>query len=176
MKKIFALLLSVLMLLGLSLAAAEEVEVEQATADFDITMVVPEGYNMTEERLNGNLYISVVPRDEAAASYFISIGYSEEYDGRSISELSEDELEHIASQITTGFQNPERVLNETSGGTLVYTFDETEGESDWGIAVTVYRGYFITVQIERPEYEELSADDLRLAIDLLSGMEFVDNE
>lgn len=176
MKRILALLLSVAMVLCLSFAAAEEVEVAQATADFDITMVVPENYNMTEERLNGNLYINLAPKDETAASYFISIGYSEEYDGRSISELSDDELEYISWLITQEFQNPEATLNVTSGGTLVCTYDETEGESDWAMAVTVYKGYFITVQIERPEYAELSTEDLQLAIDVLGGMEFVDNE
>lgn len=138
-------------------------------------MVVPVGYGMKEERLNGNLYISVTPKEEAeAASYYVSIGFSEEYDGRSIAELSDEELENISAQILPAFMNPECVLNETSEGTRVFTFDEKEGESDWAIAVTVYKGYFITVQIERPEYEKLSALDLERAIDLLSDMHFVD--
>ena len=41
MKKSFALLAAVIMLLGIACATAETVEVQQATVDFDVTMSFP---------------------------------------------------------------------------------------------------------------------------------------
>lgn len=174
MKKIAAVLLAAVLSLSLAAACAQQVSITQATADFDVTMTLPAGYTMTEDRQNGNLYVNVVCADETAAGYYLSIGYSEEYDGRSMGELTDEELEAISAAITPAFQAPECLVNETEGGTRVLTFAETEGESFWAQAVTVYKGYFITVQIEKPHYAALSDEDIDRAVALLSGMSFVE--
>lgn len=175
MKKFIALLLAAMLLMGVTCAVAEKVEVAQATADFDVTMVIPEGYAMTEDRNNGNLYINVMPEDEAAAGYYISIGYSEEYDGDTLSELSDEEAEQISEILKESFANPSFEQTLTAEGTMVYVFRETEGESDWALAVTVYKGYFIAVQIEKADYSQLCDEDVQRAIDLLSDMHFVED-
>ena len=81
MKKSFALLAAVIMLLGIACATAETVEVQQATVDFDVTMVIPEGFTMMEQRVNDTLCIDVLADDpEANPTYFMTIAFSEEYE------------------------------------------------------------------------------------------------
>ncbi|MCI5957242.1 MAG: hypothetical protein MRZ54_09680 [Clostridiales bacterium] len=176
MKKILALLLAAVMLTGVSLAMAENVTVSQAVPDFDVTMVIPQGYRMTENRHSNSIGIDVEPEDEAAARYYISIGYSEAYDGRTISDMDDGEVEQILDFISEGFYSPAISSYITAGGTLVYVLDENEAESDWAMAITIYRGYFITVQIEKEDYSELDEEDMQRAITLLSDMHFVESK
>ena len=176
MKKLFALLITVLLLAGASFAMAENVTVDQAVVDYDVTMVIPQGYAMTENRRSGGISIDVMPEDKANAQYFITIGYSEAYDGRTISEMSDDEVEQILDFISEGFYSPVISSYTTSEGTLVYVLDETEAESDWSMAVTIYRGYFVTVQIEKEDYAELTQEDVQRAITLLGDTHFVESK
>lgn len=173
MKKLFALLLAAMMLLSAG-ALAEQVTVNNATAVFDVSMKLMDGYTMTENRVNGNLYINITPENGTDAHYYLSIGFSEEFDGRTMSDLTDEEIAVIRSGVAEAFAAPEMKEYDTTGGTHVLLFDETQGESDFGIAVTVYKGYFITVQAERPEYAQLTEEDLQRAVDLLSGMEFIE--
>lgn len=173
MKKVLALLLAAMMLVGAG-ALAEQVTVKDATAAFDVSMKLPDGYTMMENRVNGNLYITVRPEEKTEAHYYLSIGFSEEFDGRTLGDLADDEIALIRDGVAEAFAAPEMKEYDTTGGTHVLLFDETAGESDFGIAVTVYKGYFITVQAERPEYAELTEEDLQRAVDLLSGMTFIE--
>ncbi len=176
MKKSFALLAAVIMLLGIACATAETVEVQQATVDFDVTMVIPEGFTMMEQRVNDTLCIDVLADDpEANPTYFMTIAFSEEYEGRTISEMSDEEQNALVEKIST--DNFEKAILSsyiTTGGTLVYVLDEDDSESDYALAFTVYKGYFIQMFVERFNFDTLSGQDIQRAIDLLSGMEFVD--
>lgn len=176
MKKLFALLITALLLAGASFAMAENVTVNQAVVDYDVTMSIPQGYAMTENRRGSGISIDVMPEDKTNAQYFITIGYSEAYDGRTISEMGDDEVEQILDFISEGFYSPVISSYTTSEGTLVYVLDETEAESDWAMAVTIYRGYFVTVQIEKEDYAELTQEDVQRAITLLGDTHFVESK
>ncbi|MEG0902296.1 MAG: hypothetical protein RSG96_09255, partial [Clostridia bacterium] len=105
MKKILALVLSTMLLLSASFAMAQSVDVEQATDTFNVTMVIPEGYTMQEERQSDTLCINVIPEDKAAPEYRITIAYGEEYDGRTLSELTEEEQNALIGSVDDDFQN-----------------------------------------------------------------------
>lgn len=174
MKKCFALLLALTLVMGASLASATELEVSQATTEFDVTLEIPEGYEAVQDRENGNLYIDILPSDKAQPEYWLSIGYSEEYDGVTFNDLSEEDVDSIVAEISTAFAAPVWSEATTKEGTQVCVMDETEGESDWALIFTIYKGYFITVQIEKDDYSMLSEADIQRAVDLLGDMHFVD--
>ncbi|MEG0742705.1 MAG: hypothetical protein RSC91_06290 [Clostridia bacterium] len=174
MKKILALVLSTMLLLSASFAMAQSVDVEQATDTFNVTMVIPEGYTMQEERQSDTLCINVIPEDKAAPEYRITIAYGEEYDGRTLSELTEEEQNALIGSVDDDFQNRKLSSYTTGGGTLVYVMDENDSESDYATAFTLYKGYFIQMYVATPTFATLSEANIQMAIDLLTGMQFVD--
>lgn len=178
MKKLLALLMAAVMLMGVSYVMAETVQVEQSTAAFDVTMVIPEGFSMVEQRVNDTLCIDVLADDPAVnPNYSMTIAYSEEYEGHTISELTEEEQESLLEKLTEeNFWDATVSGHTTTGGTLVFVLDENEAEvgTDYALAFTVYKGYFIQMFVEHDDYSKLSEEDIQRAIDLLSDMEFVD--
>ncbi len=174
MKKGFALFLAAAMLLSACCAVAETVQVYRATDDFDVTMVIPEGYGMKEERVNSTLMIDVTSEDETLPMYLLTIAFSEEYEGRTLSELTEDEQDELINMMDDEYHHPVVSSQTTKEGTMVFVLDENDSESDYATAFTVYKGYFIQVYIAKPSFDTLSEADVEMAINLLGDMHFVE--
>src|SRR5574344_704562 len=95
MKKLICLLLVLTMTFGLTAAMATEgeteVAVQQFQGNFDVTCVVPDGYAMQEIRYEDTVYVSFLPDDESKTNYVVSLAYSEEYDGVTLNDMSDED-------------------------------------------------------------------------------------
>lgn len=180
MKKIIALLLAMAMLSSMTFAMAEEkVEVAQATPEFDVTAVVPEGYRMQEERIDGNVYLTFIPEDDAAAVYQVSIAHSEEYDGRTLNDFTDDEKKALLESMDDDFMSPDTTAVTTESGTEVYLINESAANTDdddlaFANGFTIYKGYFFQIVVVRDGFDILSQADLDLGIKILSDIWFVE--
>lgn len=173
MKKILAALLCALLLTGVALA--EETASVTAAEGFDISVVVPEGYTFSENYFHDKLYAELDPTDAARATMTFSVGYSAEYDGVTLNELSEEEVNALIAVCVEDFAYPTWAVSETEKGTKIIVIDENSDVDEYAEIFTIYKGYFVQVLIEPGETQDgqLTDDDLALAVKFLSDMEFV---
>lgn len=180
MKKIISLLLAVTMLLGMSFAMAEEkVEIEQATPDFSVTAVVPEGYQMQEDHQDGTVLLDFTCDKEGTANYIISIAYSEEYDGRTLNDFTDEERKTLLANMDDDFMAADIKSYKTESGTELYLINETAATSDdentsFAVGFTIYKGYFFQIFAVRDDFDVLTQADLDLAVKILSDIWFVE--
>ncbi|MDD3336033.1 MAG: hypothetical protein PHI98_11025 [Eubacteriales bacterium] len=179
MKKIFALLLALAMMLGMTTAMAtestDEVALQQLQADFDVTCVVPDGYTMQEHRFDDTIYVYFAPDEEDKTEFVASIAYSEAYDGITLNDMSEEDKKQLLDTMDDDFNVPEIHDLTTENGTQVYIVNETGAENDdadcsFASGFTIYKGYFIQIFVTRGDYDKLTQDDIDLAMKILSDM------
>lgn len=183
MKKIIALLMAMMMLCSFTCAIAEKEDqtlVENATPEFDVTTVVPEGYELEQVRYEGTVFLSYTNDAPGTANYVISIAHSEEYDGISLNDMSDEDKQALAAVMTEDFAAPEVYDMVTESGTQVYLINETiaEGDDDadvsFAIGFTIYKGYFFTLSAYTEEFDVLTREQLELAVKILSDIWFVE--
>lgn len=182
MKKIFALLMAMLMLAGFTCAVAEEeaTTIQNATPEFDVTTVVPEGYQLEETRYESTVYLLFTTQTEGKPDYIVSIAHSEEYDGLTLNELSDEEKEALLVQMSEDFAAPEVHDLVTESGTQVYLINETVAEGDddadasYATGFTIYKGYFFQIAAIKDDFDVLSQEEIDLAMKILSDIWFVE--
>lgn len=180
MKKLVALLLALFML-G-SVAFAEENAEEPATTleakdimNFDIAMdAIPEGYTMEKKEIEGDLLAIFTPEDETKVSVYISIAYSEIYDGYTLNaaDMDEEAMANLEDVMGEDYNMPSFTLAQTEHGTELIVIDETEADSDYGEILTVYQGYIISASLLKQD--SLTREDYELAVKILSDLWIVD--
>ena len=106
----------------------------------------------------------------------LSLGYSEEYADRSINDLSDEELDSLIAVSVSDFANPTYTLSETAEGTKLIIIDENSGHDEYAEIFTVYQGYFIGLLLEPAGDVQVSQEELDLAVQFLSDMQFVHTE
>lgn len=178
MKKLLIMLLAALMILS-SAAIAEQtptVVFQDEDVSFDVTMIIPDGYTPEQSQEGRYLHIHLLPDDTAKAEYSVSVAYSELSDGQTINDMSLDDVRTILSFVELDYAAPQVTETFTKEGTRIYLVDETGGDSDYMTAVTLYKGYFVTVEIHMPDFSQLTEADADLAIELLGDMQLVEKE
>ena len=180
MKKNFAFLLAFLMIFSavsaMAQTADEKIELPQATPDFDITVTLPEGYQMQEDYQNDAIYLLITPESEKGTSFDISLSHSEAYEGQTLNEMSESDKKELLDWMDEDFAQPEVHSLVTESGTEVYLFNESapDADSSYAEGFTVYKGYFVTIYVVRDDEEHLQQADLDLAMKILSDLWFVE--
>ncbi len=171
MKKLFTLLLAAMLLCGAMAAAEQTVVFRDEHVNFDVTMVIPEGYTSEQAQSGRHVHIHLVPQDAAKAEFGVSVAYSELTDERTINEMSREEIDTILAMASLDFVAPAITETQTSAGTKIYLLDETDSGSDYMTAVTLYKGYFVTVDINKADFSALSEADAAMALEVLGGMQ-----
>lgn len=172
MKRVCLVLLAVMTLMA-SFAAAEEAVTVKAAETFDITLELPELYELNEERINGILYATIASTQKETV-YILTVAPSEEYAQRSISDMSKEEVEDLILAASEYFDTPVLDMTETASATeLIVVKEGNAASGSCAYVMTVYHGYFIQLYVENQSMAELSDEQLQVAVDLLSGMEIV---
>lgn len=180
MKKMLALLVAAMMLFGattaMAEALAEEVQIQGATIDFDVTVVVPDGYTMEQTRTNDTVLLILQPESDGGTYYVLTVAYSDEYDGRTLNELSDDEKKLLLDVMDEDFAQAEVHDLTTDHGTEVYLLTEAspEAEAFFGAGFSIYKGYFVQIYTVRSDEQALTQDDIDLAMKILSEVWFVE--
>ena len=104
-----------------------------------------------------------------------SIAPSELYVGRSMADLSEEELDELRSIAGEQYENP-TFATETSPEGNLYLFVSSNDESDIDSLFTIYEGYFVELIQYHDDYSEQTDADDDFARSLLYGIEFSTDE
>lgn len=175
MKKLFALMLSLMLMLSLCGALAEETQVT-VNDELTISFPVPEGYTFNEVWYGGILYATFVPEDDVHPTMTLSLGATEEYSQSSINDLSDEELDTLIAASISDFAFPTWAISETAHGTKLIVIDENSDYHEFAEIFTLYDGYFISVLIDPGDVEALTAEEIQTAVDILSDMQFSDKK
>ena len=188
MKKLFAILLAVSMLLTMTALAEEEgqvVEVDEEAAtqlilddvlNFDITMdAIPEGYTMEKKEQDGVLYAFFT--GEGKTDITVSVAHSELFDGFTLvlDELTDEDTANMISGLCEGFFNASVSFTKTTHGTDLIVVNENDVETDYVTIVAIYEGYIIGAELFNDEGEVAQAD-IDTAVQIISDMWFVKAE
>lgn len=176
MKKFFAVLLAVLMLPVFALAEEAQSVTVKVNDTLSITVNVPDGYAFDQTWYGDVLYAQMRPEEEGKLLMVLSLGYSEEYADRSINDLSDEELDSLIAVSVSDFANPTYTLSETAEGTKLIIIDENSENDEYAEIFMVYQGYFIGLLLEPAGDAQVSQEELDLAVQFLSDMQFVHTE
>lgn len=173
MKKLFAVVLALMLAMTASLSLAEGTVVQMG-ANYDITIDVPAGYTMNKI-LSGSLVMAdFEPADAAAAKYTLVIEYSEEFGDYILNDLTAEETAQMKEMLTADFADAVVTFPTTKAGTKLIQIDEQGSESEYGLVLTIYHGYFVQITLTKANGVQLTAEEYQTAIDLMSSLQMVE--
>ena len=184
MKKIIAIMLSILMLLGC--AAAETAAPTEKTSigtisingAFNLQCGLPEGYQVKPLVLERDQVIATITSEDPSKPMMVlSVAYDETYsDVYKMNELDEEALQLLEQTFTDMDPTVEISYGETGLGTLLLIAKQTEEDVDYIDFLSIYQGYFVEfvmVASDLAEDKSLTEDQMRIAIDFLTDLDFV---
>ena len=176
MKKTLAILLCLVMLLGC--AAAETAEKTYLTTvdmngAFQLQGTLPEGYETEVIESTGASYVAKFRADDDRPVLTLSIAYNELYSD--IFRMNDLDAEALAV-IENTFRAEDDVdisYTETAYGTRLMVIKETEDTVNYVDFYSVYLGYEIEIAVVAQNETGLSDEQIRMAVDFLSDLDFV---
>lgn len=189
MKKLLAALLCLALMMSCTAALAETAAKEtigqvNANGVFTLQCAIPEGYSVSSDTdETGNVYATIASADAGRPLMLISIGFNELYaEIDRLNDLSEEELEFVKSTFAEE-DDVEFGTAETDYGTkLLVVTAEDEGVVYFVDFYTIYKGYEVEFVLMCGNNEEtgepisLTDEQIRMAIQFLSDMDFVEAE
>lgn len=168
--QVICLAAALLCAFSLCLAEAYTPESVNVMGAFTVNANVPEGYSFRGEYVSSILYFGTLsPKDPAYPSALITIAFDEEANGRSIGDLTEEELSGmIASEKAVLGENVEFSQAETSHGTKLLVFNVLDEEEARFEIYTLYKGYQVGCVILPGEGHTMTREHLDMAVDFLS--------
>ena len=183
MKKIIAIMLSVVMLLGIGMAAAESAEkvtigTISINGEFTLQCGLPEGYQVRPLVVDEDLVLALIAsEDETKPVMQLSVAYDETYsDVHRMNDLDDEALAILEKTFTDVDPTVEISYGETGLGTQLLIARQTEENYNYIDFLSIYEGYFIEFVLVAPQNAEdktLSEDELRMCIDFLTELDFV---
>lgn len=151
MKKLFALITVLAMLMGLCAYADSETLQIPTDAGFTILLTVPDGYTMKNEAVKDIpiTVISFLPEKATDVMMTLTVAFDEEFAGRSYMDLSQEEIDSIFMATAIDMLNPTISFAVTAGGTQVVIIDENSEYDEYAMISTLYQGYWVDVKLER---------------------------
>ncbi len=186
MKKILAILLSLMLLTGCAAGIAEETESAQkvvygvirANGDFTLQGILPDGYRIIPFRQEDDALLAWIQSDDPVRPVImLSIGYDETYaDVDRLNDMSDEELALLEKTFTDTDPFANITYDETALGTRLMICRATGVNYDALTVLTIYRGYFVEATMtpgqDAPE-QLLTEEQIAQLNVLLSDMDFV---
>lgn len=186
MKKILSVLLCLVMLAGLTAAAAETAEKTDlgsisVNGKFQLKAQMPEGYTVQVRQINsdlGYLQASITSEDTSKPRLMLTISYEDT--DLSVLERLNDATAEQKKQIEDTFRYLDSVeisYSQTGLGTELMVVKEVEDATDFICIYTIYKGYGIEFVMEPGEGHEdagLTDAQMQMCIDFLTNLDFVE--
>jgi len=180
MKKIIAMILSLALLLGCAAGFAENKEkVELGTVNvngqFKIQGNLPEGYRLSILNQNAMFIRCQMLNDDASKpSVELMIAFADDWaDTARLNDVEEGDL----LEIEDSFRDEDEVnieYRETGLGTKLMVVSEAKDETDFVVVYTIYKGYELEFKMT-PGTEALTEENTQMLVDLITGIEFVED-
>lgn len=186
MKKILAMLLSLMLLAGCAAGFAEEAAapekqifgVIRANGEFTLEGILPEGYQLIPFQQDDDAVRAYIrSEDGTRPEIMLSIAYDETYAGVDrLNDLSDEELLLLEKTFTDTEPFANIVYDETAHGTRLMLCRTTGVNYDSLDILSIYRGYFVEAFVtpgkDAPE-QVLTDEQIALCNTVLSDLEFV---
>ena len=179
MKKIMAIVLSMILLLGCAAAAAENTEKTElgsvnVNGAYRIQGTIPEGYRLSIlEQSSTAIVCMLASEDQAKPTVTVSVAFSEDWaDTEKLNDVTEEDLAAIEASFLTE-DNVSIEYRETGLGTKLMVVTETVDQTDFVDIYTIYKGYEHEF-VMTPGTEPLSEQHIQMLIDFITDIDFVD--
>ena len=177
MKKIIALVLSLMMVLCAFSALAEETTVEKTdmgvldvNGTFKIQSKLPEGYSYEPVEVSDLSMFGLLTAGEDKPVIMMSIAYNEQYaDVERFNDLPEEAVELIRESFKEEDEEATFEDLETAYGTRLLKVTDP----DFVDIYTVYKGYEMEFYIFTVTEEGITDADVKMLVDFISDMDFV---
>ena len=180
MKKIIALALSLMLLLGCVSALAEAADKQTITmlGAFTITTdKLPEGYALNVLKNSEMEYEALIVSPEAGKpNYVLQMNFSDEWDGvNTLDDASEEDMKAVKESFyeVTELDDGDITFEDgkTGDGTPLLIAKASDGS--FGAVYTIYRSHEIEVDIFHAEEDELvTEDEINTVITFLTNVQF----
>ena len=178
MKKVFATLLCLVMLLGCAAVAETAEKTQLSTVNmngmFQLQCTLPEGYRIEEIESGEAAYVAMFDAGEKQPLLTLSIAFNELYsDVARMNDLDAESLALIEESFRAE-DDVEITYAETAYGTKVMLVREKEGTVDYVDFYSIYLGYEIELVAASMDIENgLTDEQIQMVIDFLSDLDFV---
>lgn len=174
MKKVFVLMLCLLMLAGSALAGTMPVEVQELTEKLTLVYLKPDGVKEMEV---ADVYdmkvVTFELEDESMPNYLMVISYSDELNGMDMTDLTEEQVAHVvALTAADSEEHSYQMINMADEWPAVLV--DYEGESDWVDAFTIISGYLIQIHGAHDDFAPLTDAESEFAFTLLDCIDIVE--
>lgn len=173
MKKLLALVMTIMMLMGIAMADSEKTPVVYDD-NLTLNMVFPEGYEVSVE--DTGIYKMIRMTKANAPELTLLICPDDEYaDLERLNDMEEADQEGFVLSLMEDYHNANVTWLKTEHDTDVILLNENDAVIDYAELVTLYHGYLIDVQLLAMDGEVVTEDDVAMAMKLLSDIDFVYN-
>ncbi|MDO4483098.1 MAG: hypothetical protein Q4C54_01300 [Clostridia bacterium] len=179
MKKLIALLLAAVMLMGVGAACAETMIVEYDKG-MDFTMDIPEQFEaLTDVTDEGVLFVYMAGKDDNAdvPSVLMLVAADDEHDETArLNDLTEDEKKAFAESLFEDDDEKNYEIKTSGHGTEAVVI-ETMGEGYDSLEISsIYHGYVFHVYYGYADGRDLTDADRELAMQLFTDLNVVIKE
>ena len=180
MKKIIALVLSLVMLLGCAAAMAEaeagkeSLGVLKVVGAFDIKYSpLPNDYKVNVYMQNDMTLIANITTSKAELPQMgLIISFNDEWaDTERLNDVTDEDMEAIKDSFFEEYDEVEFDIKETNAGTKLLIAKIPGGQEAY--VYTIYKGYELEMEIIPDKDGELTDEDIDRVVAFLSEMEFV---
>lgn len=186
MKKMLALLLSLILTLSCCAALAEQTPAKtelgsiRMNGAFKLQCSLPEGYEINIASKDDEGMIAVIEtEDKTKPQMFLVIEFDEIYsDVKRMNDMTEEQLQQIVDTFTNAGDDVTVSYRETSHGTKLLIAQEATDTVDFIAIISVYEGYMIEFDLfaGKDAAEGLTENQIQMCIDFLSDLDFIPEE
>ena len=171
MKKLLAIVMAVMMLMGVALAENAKTPVVYDN-NLTLNMVFPADYEVSIE--DNGMYKLIRMTKENAPELTLLICPDDEYaDLERLNDMEEADQEAFTLSLMEDYHDANVTWLKTEFDTDVVLLNENSATIDYAELVTLYHGYLIDLQLVALDDKAVTEDDIAVAMKVLSDMDFV---
>lgn len=180
MKKLIAIMMAALMLLGCA-ALAETAEKTVVVFDDSLSLAVPamEGHTLEVINEDGLVCFIFRPETETGTYYSTVIFPTDDPEYAAITrlnDLTEEQMQlYIESCLEEEMNDPAWQIRETGLGSKLLLIDEHGADHDYVYLYSVYHGYQICTYVDHDDGSEVTENDIAALVDFHTNLDFIDN-
>ncbi|MBN1778132.1 MAG: hypothetical protein JW811_08435 [Clostridiales bacterium] len=157
-------------------AAAQEIEIHPENAQFYIVATLPGGSRVENSMTDGYFSLTEIEYITVGRpSVVITTAADELYIGRSLSDLSKEDVNLIIATITVEMSEPVVEVGATPDGYEYIVVNESTATNDTCDTVMLINGYFIMVHVFYADFSELTEADMEIGPAIVETFRFVSN-
>ncbi len=175
MKKTFAWIITLMMVLCMGGAVAEIYSLQTASTIFDVEITLPDGVEATQ-RMAGDIALlsfTLNTDNGAQLEFKMSVAPGEELLVSKLSELSAENLEALIGYLTESFHHATYAILPLADGNIVIVMEENDAYSDYAMFFTVYEGYCFNLYVNNADYSEMAIEAMDIAYQMITSLKVI---